>query len=54
MSCAYQELEYYDDRIHVLPHSGFIWETYDVIQELGLLDDVLVEDWKTGTIINLT
>ncbi|KAG9080450.1 Mitochondrial transcription factor 1 [Ceratobasidium sp. UAMH 11750] len=43
-----KELEYHDDRVHVLPHSGFIWETYDEIQELGLLDDVVVEDWKAA------
>ncbi|CAE7205368.1 unnamed protein product [Rhizoctonia solani] len=28
--------------------SGFIWETYDIVKELGLLDDVEVEDWKKG------
>ncbi|KAF8601705.1 S-adenosyl-L-methionine-dependent methyltransferase [Ceratobasidium sp. AG-I] len=45
---ALKELEYFDDRIHVLPHSGFIWETYDAIHNLGLLDDVVAEDWKTA------
>ncbi|KAL5638148.1 hypothetical protein ACGC1H_005004 [Rhizoctonia solani] len=45
---ALKELEYYDDRIHVLSQSGFIWETYDIIKDLGLLDDVEVEDWKTA------
>ncbi|KDN37008.1 hypothetical protein RSAG8_10461, partial [Rhizoctonia solani AG-8 WAC10335] len=43
-----QELEYYDDRVHVLSQSGFIWETYDIVKDLGLLDDVEVEDWKTA------
>ncbi|CAE6418200.1 unnamed protein product [Rhizoctonia solani] len=43
---ALKELEYYDDRVHVIAQSGFIWETYDVIKELGLLDDVKVEDWR--------
>ncbi|KAG9125757.1 Mitochondrial transcription factor 1 [Ceratobasidium sp. 392] len=43
-----KELEYYDDRVHVLPHSAFIWEAYDEVRDLGLLDDVAVEDWKTG------
>ncbi|QRW12447.1 mitochondrial transcription factor 1 [Ceratobasidium sp. AG-Ba] len=41
-----KELEYCDDRVHVLSHSGFIWEAYDEIRDLGLLDDVAVEDWK--------
>ncbi|CAE6457587.1 unnamed protein product [Rhizoctonia solani] len=45
---ALKELEYYDDRVHVLSQSGFIWETYDIVKDLGLLDDVEVEDWKTG------
>ncbi|KAG8689900.1 Mitochondrial transcription factor 1 [Ceratobasidium sp. 423] len=45
---ALKELEYYDDRVHVLAQSGFIWETYDVVKELGLLDDVEAEDWKTA------
>ncbi|CAE6497326.1 unnamed protein product [Rhizoctonia solani] len=45
---ALKELEYFDDRVHVLSQSGFIWETYDVIKDLGLLDDVKVEDWKKG------
>ncbi|KAG8715476.1 Mitochondrial transcription factor 1 [Ceratobasidium sp. 395] len=43
-----KELEYYDDRVHVLPHSAFIWETYDEIRDLGLLDDVVAEDWKSA------
>ncbi|KAG8734475.1 Mitochondrial transcription factor 1 [Ceratobasidium sp. 414] len=41
-----KELEYHDDRVRVLPHSGFVWEAYDEIRDLGLLDDVAVEDWK--------
>ncbi|KAH7329778.1 hypothetical protein B0J17DRAFT_603882 [Rhizoctonia solani] len=45
---ALKELEYYDDRVHVLSQSGFIWETYDLVKDLGLLDDVEIEDWKTG------
>ncbi|CAE6470221.1 unnamed protein product [Rhizoctonia solani] len=45
---ALKELEYYDDRVHVLSQSGFIWETYDIVKEMGLLDDVKVEDWKTA------
>ncbi|KAG8694382.1 Mitochondrial transcription factor 1 [Ceratobasidium sp. 395] len=45
-----KELEYYDDRVHVLPHSAFIWETYDEIRDLGLLDDVVAEDWKSGPV----
>ncbi|ELU40962.1 RrnaAD domain-containing protein [Rhizoctonia solani AG-1 IA] len=40
--------EYYDDRVHVLSQSGFIWETYDTVKDLGLLDDIAVEDWKAG------
>lgn len=43
-----KELEYYDDRVHVFSSSGFVWETYDIIKEQGLLDDVAVEDWKTA------
>ncbi|KAJ1299783.1 hypothetical protein OPQ81_011999 [Rhizoctonia solani] len=50
---ALKELEYFDDRVHVLSHSGFIWETYDVVKELGLLDDVEIEDWKTAPHSNL-
>ncbi|CCO35970.1 hypothetical protein BN14_10092 [Rhizoctonia solani AG-1 IB] len=45
---ALKELEYYDDRVHVLAQSGFIWETYDVVKDLGLLDDVAIEDWNAG------
>ncbi|KAF8706875.1 S-adenosyl-L-methionine-dependent methyltransferase, partial [Rhizoctonia solani] len=45
---ALKELEYYDDRVHVLSQSGFIWETYDTVKDLGLLDDIAVEDWKAG------
>ncbi|CAE6450957.1 unnamed protein product [Rhizoctonia solani] len=45
---ALKELEYYDDRVHVLSQSGFIWETYDLVKDLGLLDDVETEDWKTA------
>jgi hypothetical protein len=45
---SFQELEYYDDRVHVLAQSGFIWETYDVVKDLGLLDDVAIEDWNAG------
>ncbi|CAE6384476.1 unnamed protein product [Rhizoctonia solani] len=45
---ALKELEYYDDRVHVLAQSGFIWESYDVVKDLGLLDDIAVEDWNAG------
>ncbi|GAB1523583.1 hypothetical protein RhiTH_006733 [Rhizoctonia solani] len=45
---ALKELEYYDDRVHVLSQSGFIWETYDTVKDLGLLDDIAVEDWKAA------
>ncbi|KZT29189.1 S-adenosyl-L-methionine-dependent methyltransferase [Neolentinus lepideus HHB14362 ss-1] len=39
-------LEQVDPRVKVLQHSGYSWETYEVIEELGLLDDVKKQPWE--------
>ncbi|TFK53582.1 S-adenosyl-L-methionine-dependent methyltransferase [Heliocybe sulcata] len=39
-------LEKVDPRVHVIDKSGYSWETYEVIEELGLLDDVKKQPWE--------
>ncbi|KAL6310467.1 S-adenosyl-L-methionine-dependent methyltransferase, partial [Sparassis latifolia] len=40
-------LEEADSRVKVIPLSGFNWDTYSHIEDLGLLDDVETHAWET-------
>ncbi|KAJ8518146.1 hypothetical protein ONZ45_g4748 [Pleurotus djamor] len=41
-------LEAADPRVTVIPKPGYSWDSYEVIQEHGLLDDVKTLDWSAG------
>ncbi|CCM06868.1 uncharacterized protein FIBRA_09176 [Fibroporia radiculosa] len=41
-------LEAADSRVKVVPLSGFDWDTYSHIEEIGLLDDVKTVPWSSG------
>ncbi|KAF9462341.1 S-adenosyl-L-methionine-dependent methyltransferase [Collybia nuda] len=41
-------LQELDSRITVIPHSGYEWDAYDVIESMGLLKDVPKLAWDAG------
>jgi len=46
-------LEEVDSRVHVIPYSGYMWDTYTYLEDAGLLSDVPVVPWKGGLHPNL-
>jgi hypothetical protein len=43
-----QPLEKLDSRVHVLPLDAYTWDTYQTIEDQGLLDDVETKPWDAG------
>lgn len=43
-----QPLELVDPRVKVLPYSGHSWDTYNMLEDQGLLDDVPKVAWDKG------
>ncbi|EIN11868.1 S-adenosyl-L-methionine-dependent methyltransferase [Punctularia strigosozonata HHB-11173 SS5] len=39
-------LEEVDDRVTVVQRSGYFWDTYPILEEMGLLDDVQTYPWE--------
>ncbi|KAI0793202.1 S-adenosyl-L-methionine-dependent methyltransferase [Abortiporus biennis] len=42
-----------DERVTVVPLSGYIWDTYAVLEQQGLLQDVAIHPWEGGVHPNL-
>lgn len=43
-----QPLEALDSRVTILPNDGYDWDSYDLIESMGLLDDVPKIAWDAG------
>lgn len=41
-------LEALDPRVTILPNDGYDWDSYDLIDSMGLLDDVPKIAWDAG------
>ncbi|KAH9831248.1 S-adenosyl-L-methionine-dependent methyltransferase [Rhodofomes roseus] len=46
-------LELVDTRVHVVPYSGFLWDTYTYLEDTGLLSDIQPVPWENGIHPNL-
>lgn len=43
-----QPLELIDSRIKVVSSVGYAWDSYQIIRDMHLLDDVAVRGWEEG------
>ena len=43
-----QPLEALDPRLKVIPRDGFQWDSYKILDDLGVFSDVTTIPWKDG------